>query len=141
MGWTLLAWTVAGLASFLTIFAIGVTGVFVPQVLQLMRTTPAVLSALNPRLTPRVAHDWAGAANVGTLVLAVVWRGRMWRAIAVAATIGFGTAVGVHPAVGYNSPVHMAAVVAGAVAVAVGLGTTRSAVEPTAGGVAGVNAV
>ena len=133
--WLLLGSAVAVFVAGATIAVVGTTVVFVPQDLAYMHVTPATLNAINPRLIPLIAHDRAGfgsgVLNVGFLVLAIVWCGpptrSRWQAIATAVTVGFGTAIGVHPAVGYNNPVHLAPAVAGATAFAVGLWLTRPA--------------
>jgi hypothetical protein len=116
-----------------TIMVVGMTVVFVSQDLQYMRTSPAVLNALNPRLIPLIAHDRAGfgsgVMNVGLIAFAIVWCGRptrsRWQAMVVATTVGFGAAIGVHPVVGYNNPVHLAPACAAAAAFAVALWSTR----------------
>ena len=129
----LLAASAAVFVGGLTVSAVGVTVVFVPQDLAFMRTTPAALNAINPRLVPLIAHDRAGfgsgVLNLGFLAAAIVWCGRptrsRWQALAVAAGVGFGLAIAVHPAVGYNSAVHLAPAYAGAAAFAVGLAMDR----------------
>ena len=114
--WVLLGSAVALFVGGVTVSAVGVTVVFVPQDLAYMRTTPAALDAINPHLVPLIAHDRAGfgsgVLNLGFLTAAMLWCGRptrsRWQAIAIACTVGFGLAIGVHPAVGYNSFVHLA---------------------------------
>ena len=131
----LLAASVALIGGGGVVAGVGATVVFVPQDLRYMRTTPAVLNAINPRLVPLIAHDRAGfgsgVMNLGFLALAITWCGRparsRWQAMAVAAAVGFGFAIGVHPAVGYDDPVHLAPAVAAALAFAVGLWLTRPA--------------
>jgi hypothetical protein len=63
-----------------TITTVGMTVVFVPQDLEYMRTTLAILNAINPHLIPLIAHDRAGfgsgVLNVGYLVLAITWCAR-----------------------------------------------------------------
>ena len=116
-----------------TIAAIGTTVVFVPQDLAYLHATPQLLNAINPRLVPLIAHDRAGfgsgVLNVGFLAFACTWCGSpsrsRWQAFATATVIGFGLAIGVHPAVGYNNPVHLAPACLAAVAFAVGLALTR----------------
>ena len=131
--WVLMGSAVALFVGGIVVAIVGVTVVFVPQDLAYMRATPAVLNAINPRLVPLIAHDRAGfgsgVLNLGFLAAAIVWCGRptrsRWQALAVATTVGFGLAIGVHPAVGYNSAVHLAPAYAGAAAFAVGLWMTR----------------
>jgi hypothetical protein len=116
-----------------TIMVVGTTIVFVPQDLQYMHATPGLLNAINPRIIPLIAHDRAGfgsgVLNVGGLVFACTWCGRpsrsRWQALVLAAGVGFGTAIGVHPLVGYNNPVHLGPACAAALAFAIALATTR----------------
>lgn len=100
----------------LTISFVGMTVVFVPQDLVYMATTTTQLNLLNPRLIPLIAHDRAGfgggVLNIGFLIFACVWCGtpsrHWWQALALTGAIGFGCAIGIHPIVGYNNPVHLA---------------------------------
>ncbi len=131
--WLLLASAAALFVGGGVIAVVGTTVVFVPQDLAYLHATPAVLNAINPRLVPLIAHDRAGfgsgVLNVGFLVFAAAWCGTpsrsRWQAVAVATAVGFGTAIVVHPAVGYNSVVHLAPAYAGAVAFGVALYLTR----------------
>lgn len=126
-------------AAGLTITLVGMTTVFVPQDLEYMGTTPQQLNALNPRLIPLIAHDRAGfgggVLNVGLLILAITWCAtpsrHRWQALALAGAIGFTTAIGVHPVVGYNNPVHLAPACLGAVAYSVALALMRPQVPVT----------
>jgi hypothetical protein len=119
-------------AAGVTITLVGVTVVFVPQDLQYMDTTTARLDALNPRLIPLIAHDRAGfgggVLNVGLLIVACTWCAapsrHHWQALAVAGTIGFVTAIGIHPLVGYNNPVHLAPACLGALSYVIALALT-----------------
>jgi hypothetical protein len=129
-GRRLLLATAAGMiGAGLTITTLGMTEVFVPQDLEYMGTTRAELNAINPRLIPLIAHDRAGFGggvfNAGLLIFAATWHARPSRhlrhALALVGAIGFGAAIGVHPAVGYNNPVHLAPACAGALAYAIGL--------------------
>jgi hypothetical protein len=112
---------------------VGMTVVFVPQDLQYMQTTVPRLDAINPRLIPLIAHDRTGFGscvfNNGFLVLSSLWYGRLsrhqWQALAIALSIGFTAAIGVHPLVGYNNPVHLAPACAGAICFFIGLAMTR----------------
>ena len=138
-GWRLMLATGAVMvAAGLTITAVGMTSVFVPQDLEYMDTTAARLNALNPRLIPLIAHDRAGfgggVLNVGLLVVACTWFGapsrHLWQALAVAGMVGFATAIGIHPLVGYNNPVHLAPACLGAVSYSVALALTRPVNRP-----------
>ncbi|MGH9869015.1 MAG: hypothetical protein ACREAA_12720 [Candidatus Polarisedimenticolia bacterium] len=104
-----------------TIMVVGMTSVFVPQDLEFMKVTPADLHSLNPRLIPLIAHDRAGFGgglfSCGLAVLMCVWCGRpsrsLWQVLGVSGVTGFGTAIGVHFAVGYLDLMHLAPAYAG----------------------------
>jgi hypothetical protein len=120
------------IAGGLVIMSVGVTSVFVPEDLKFMGLTPADLHAINPRLIPLIAHDRAGFGGglcaTGLIVFLCVWCGRpsrsLWQALCVSGTVGFGTAIGVHPLVGYFDVVHLAPAVAAAFVFAIGLALT-----------------
>lgn len=111
--------TVAGLF----ISFIGATQVFVPEDLEFMRTTADAIATAGPRLVPLVAHDRAsfgGMLFVCGLVFLMtgLWgyrRGErwLWWSLLVAGLAGYGAAIGVHYAVGYHSPLHLAPAFAG----------------------------
>jgi hypothetical protein len=111
------------------IMTVGMTSVFVPQDLEFMGLRPADLRAINPRLVPLIAHDRAGfgggLCSTGVTVFLCVWCGRpsrsLWQVLCLAGGVGFGTAVGVHPAIGYVDFVHLAPAVAAAVVFAFAL--------------------
>jgi hypothetical protein len=133
--WLLLATAGALTTAGLTISVIGKTTVFVPEDLEYMGTTAERLNTLNVRLIPLIAHDRAGfgggVLTVGFTILACTWCGRpsrhLWQALALAGLIGFGAAIGIHPIVGYNNPVHLAPACLGAVCyfLALALGRPR----------------
>jgi len=112
-----------------TILTVGVTTVFVPQDLAYMGMAASEFDAVNPRLVPLIAHDRAGfgggVLTCGVLVLFCVWCGRpsraLWQALCVAGTIGFSTAIGVHPLIGYTDSTHLAPAVLGGVSFLVGI--------------------
>lgn len=99
-----------------TIMAVGMTTVFVPQDLQFMGLLADDLRGLNPRLVPLIAHDRAGfggglcATGIATLFCAWCVRPSesLWQMLCFSGTAGFATAIGVHPAVGYNDLSHLA---------------------------------
>jgi len=115
-----------------TILAVGMTSVFVPQDLAYMGLEATDFEAINPRLVPLIAHDRAGfgggVVTCGVLVLFSVWCGRpsraLWQALFVAGTIGFSTAIGVHPLIGYTDVVHLGPAVLGGVSFVVGIALT-----------------
>ena len=123
LGRACLLLTAAGLVlGGLTILVVGMTCVFVPQDLAYLGLSGEELQALNPRLVPLIAHDRAGFGGAvcccGVALFLGVWCGKpsagLWRVLAVVGVVGFGTAIGVHPAVGYNDAVHLAPAVLGA---------------------------
>lgn len=126
----LLATTAGMILGGLTILFVGMTTVFVPQDLTFMGLRAEDLQAVNPRLVPLIAHDRAGfgggIATTGLAALFCVWCGTpsrgLWQVLCLAGAVGFGTAIGVHPAVGYNDLVHLGPAMAGAVMFLVGLG-------------------
>lgn len=117
--------TVAGL----TIATIGTVVVFVPQDIEFIGLSRAALDAVDPRLVPLIAHDRSGfgggLATTGLTVLACVWCGRpsrsLWETLAIAASAGFGAAIGIHGLVGYLDLSHVGPAVAGAAVFALGL--------------------
>ena len=113
----------------LVILVVGMTCVFVPEDIAYMGLTAGELHELNPRLVPLIAHDRAGFGGAlgccGMLGFLAVWCGRpsrsLWQALALAGLVGFGTAIGVHPLVGYNDPRHLAPAIGGALLWGLGL--------------------
>jgi hypothetical protein len=117
--------TGAGLAvGGLTILVVGMTCVFVPQDLTYLGLGVEEMRALNPRLVPLIAHDRAGFGGAvcccGTALFFCVWCGTpsksLWLTLGLVGAFGFGTAIGVHPAVGYNDFSHLAPAALGALA-------------------------
>ncbi len=114
------------------IMTVGMTSVFVPQDLAFMGLNPADLHKINPRLIPLIAHDRAGfgggLCTTGVTVFLCVWCGRpsrsLWQTLLVSGAVGFGTAIGVHPLVGYLDAVHLAPAALSAAVFVVGLGLT-----------------
>ncbi|HVR75035.1 MAG TPA: hypothetical protein VMT52_11910 [Planctomycetota bacterium] len=126
--------TAAGLiGAGLTIMTVGMTSVFVPQDLAFMGLSASDLQAVNPRLVPLIAHDRAGFGGAvacgGFIIFLCLWCGTpsrsLWQALAIAGASGFGSAVGVHPAIGYVDALHLAPAVLGAIVFAAGLALTR----------------
>jgi hypothetical protein len=115
-----------------TISTVGATSVFVPQDLEFMGVTPAYLHSVNARLVPLIAHDRAGfggaLVSCGLAMFLAALYGRPSRslrqALALAGLAGFGTAIGIHPIVGYLSFSHLAPAVAGGLVFAIGLAMT-----------------
>jgi len=129
----LLMTAVALVAAGAVIMTVGMTSVFVPQDLSFMNLNPADLHAINPRLVPLIAHDRAGfggaLAATGVLVFFCVWCARpsrsLWQVLLISGTVGFGTAIGVHPLVGYLDAIHLAPAVIAAILFVCGLILTR----------------
>jgi len=94
-----------------------------------MGLTVGDLHAANPRLVALIAHDRAGFGGglfcCGTIVITCALFARPSRslrqALALAGAAGFGAAIGVHLAVGYTDPLHLAPAVAGAALFVIGL--------------------
>jgi dihydroorotate dehydrogenase len=113
------------------IMLVGMTRVFVPTDLEYIGTTIAEIERWNPRLIPLIAHDRAGfgggLCSTGLVVMALVWRGAMpgarslWWSLLIAGLIGFATAIGIHPIVGYVSFVHLAPAYLGALVFLIGM--------------------
>ncbi len=132
MGRMLVTFTAFGMISGgLIIMLVGMTRVFVPTDLEYIGTTIAEVNAWNPRLIPLIAHDRAGfgggLCSTGITVMASLWCGArpgarsLWWSMLLAGLIGFATAIGVHPLVGYVSFAHLAPAYAGALAFLVGM--------------------
>jgi dihydroorotate dehydrogenase len=106
------------LGAGVTIASIGVTHVFVPEDLEFMGTTAEALAAANPRLVPLVAHDRAtfGGMLIASglaILLPALWGYRqgarwLWWTLLASCTPAYVAAIGVHLAVGYTSPMHLA---------------------------------
>ena len=113
----------------LTIVTIGSVVVFVPQDIEFIGLSRGQLDAIDPRLVPLIAHDRAGfgggLATTGLTVLACVWFGRpsrsLWESLAIAGSVGFGAAIGVHGLVGYLDALHVGPAMLGAVVFVLGL--------------------
>ena len=122
-------------AAGLTITTVGMTRVFVPQDLAFMGATPAELRGVNAHLVPLIAHDRAGfggaLVSCGLAMFVCVLRARpsraLWQALALTGLAGFGTAIGIHPVIGYLSVSHVGPAVFGLVVFAAGLAMTGRA--------------
>jgi MFS family permease len=125
----LLATALGMILGGLTIMTIGMTSVFVPQDLTYMGLAASDLHSINPRLVPLIAHDRAGfgggIASCGLLVFFCVWCGKpsksLWQVLCFAGLVGFSTAIGIHPVVGYLSFSHLAPAILGALVFLAGL--------------------
>jgi len=121
----------------LTIQTIGMTHVFVETDLAYLELTREQLSAINPRLIPLIAHDRAGfgggVVTAGWLLLACTWCSPMtrslWQACVIAGVAGWTTAIGVHPAIGYTDPLHLAPALVGASLFTAGLLLSRDQIQ------------
>lgn len=113
----------------LIIAGVGTTTVFVPQDLEFMGLSADSLRAINPRLVPLIAHDRAGFGGgvccCGVTMFFCLWCGSasrgLWQALLLTGLAGFGTAIGVHPVVGYMSFSHLLPAVLGATMFAAGM--------------------
>ena len=113
----------------LTIMYVGMTRVFVPQDLKFLGMSASDLHAVNPRLVPLIAHDRAGfggaVCSCGILVLFLTWCGRpcrsLWQVLLIAGTVGFATAIGVHPIIGYTDLFHLSPAILGLIIFIIGM--------------------
>lgn len=130
LGRALLLATAAGMiAGGLTVMTVGMTWVFVPQDLEFMGVQPSELRSVSSRLIPLIAHDRAGfggaICTTGITVLFCVWCARpsksLWQVLCFSGVVGFTSAIGVHPLVGYNNLLHLAPAILGAILFMVGL--------------------
>ncbi len=125
----LLAVSIGMVIGGFTIFVVGTTSVFVPQDLSYMGISVDDLRNISDRLVPLIAHDRAGFGGgvccCGVAYFFTVWCGTpsasLWRTLTLAGLIGFGAAIGVHPAIGYNDAFHLAPAVLGAGLLSTGL--------------------
>ena len=123
------------------ITTVGMTIVFVPQDLEFIGWSRSAIAAVADRLVPVIAHDRAGfggaLASFGVAMAGCMRYARpgraLWQALAIAGVAGFGTAVGVHPAIGYLSPVHLAPAVLACVVFGVGLASATLGTPPKVG--------
>ncbi|WP_409343712.1 hypothetical protein [Paenibacillus sp. MBLB4367] len=96
---------------------IGMNGVFVPTDLVFLCTTPEMLSQLNERLIPLIAHDRAGFggalfADAIAILASALWginQGErwLWWTLLIGGLPGFVAAFGVHLAIGYTDLLHL----------------------------------
>jgi hypothetical protein len=114
--WGLIFLSVSIVAAGVTIIVVGMTRVFVPQDLAFMGLTPADLRNVSPRLVPVIAHDRAGFGGgllcTGIILMFLARHAPLTRSFVQVVTLmgiaGFGTAIGVHPAIGYTDFIHLA---------------------------------
>ena len=125
----LLATALGMILGGMTVMAVGMTWVFVPQDLEFMGLQPAELQAISARLVPLIAHDRAGfggaICTTGITVFFCVWCARpsrsLWQVLCFSGLVGFAAAIGVHPVVGYTNLFHLAPAIVGAIIFVVGL--------------------
>ncbi|MBE1444656.1 hypothetical protein [Paenibacillus sp. OAS669] len=96
---------------------IGITRVFVPEDLQYLCATPAMLNEINDRLIPLIAHDRAGFggalfSDAIALLAAALWgvsQGRrwLWWTFLIGGFPGFLAGFSVHWAIGYTDFIHL----------------------------------
>jgi hypothetical protein len=105
----------------LTIMVVGMTTVFVPQDLAFMGLTADQIRATSPALVPVIAHDRAGFGgglfSTGILLALMARHAPLTRSFVQVVTLmgiaGFGATLGVHAAIGYTDPLHLAPAYAG----------------------------
>lgn len=129
----LLLATASMIIAGITIQVIGMTCVFVPTDLTFMGLSRAHLDAISPRLVPLIAHDRAGfgggVATAGFLAMCCLWWGgpsrSLWQALFVGGIAGWGSAIAIHPLIGYNNAIHVGPAVIAAGLYFVGLALLR----------------
>lgn len=127
----LVAHGTALIAAGLVISFIGATSVFVPEDLEFMRTSALALRTVSSRLVPLVAHDRASFGGMlvvsgMTFLMASLWGFRrgmrwLWWTILLSGLPGYTAAIGIHYAVGYHNPFHLAPAFAGLALFATGM--------------------
>ena len=141
-GRTLLLLCAVGIAAAGTVItAVGMTIVFVPQDLEFIGWSRDAIAAVAERLIPVIAHDRAGfggaLASFGVAMAGCMRYARpgraLWQTLGIAGTAGFGTAVGVHPAIGYLDPVHLAPAILACVLFGAGLVSATLGSSPDVG--------
>jgi hypothetical protein len=130
LGRYLMLGTAIGLiAGGATIMTVGATTVLVPQDLAYMGLDVEQLRLINPNLVPLIAHDRAGFGGgvfcTGVTLFFCIWCGMpsrsLWQALAMAWLAGAGTAIVIHPIIGYTDFTHLAPAYLGATVFGVGL--------------------
>lgn len=101
----------------IVISLVGITKVFVPEDLKYLCATPAMLTEINERLIPLIAHDRAGFggalfSNAIALLGAALWgvsQGRrwLWWTFLLGGFPGFLAGFSVHWKIGYTDFVHL----------------------------------
>ncbi|WP_282937412.1 hypothetical protein [Paenibacillus sp. RC67] len=101
----------------LVISLVGITRVFVPEDLKYLCATPEMLSEINDRLIPLIAHDRAGFggalfSNAIALLGAALWgvsQGRrwLWWTFLIGGLPGFLAGFSVHWTIGYTDFIHL----------------------------------
>src|SRR5688500_20315660 len=94
-----------------------------------MGVQSSVPQAVSSRLITLIAHDRAvfGGAicTTGITVLFCVWCARpaksLWQVLCFSGVVGFASAIGIHPVVGYNNLLHLAPAILGSIIFLVGL--------------------
>lgn len=129
-GYSLLLFT--GLGMFLggiTIMIVGMTTIFVPQDLEYMQISLCGLENVNANLIPVIAHDRAsfggGLATIGIMFTSIIWFSNatriLWETSALAISIGFYCAIGIHFIIGYLNFWHLAPAYFGLIVFKLGL--------------------
>jgi dihydroorotate dehydrogenase len=99
------------------IAVVGITQVFVPQDLEYLCATPAMLQAINDRLLPLIAHDRAGFggalfSNALAILTTALWgvnQGQrwLWWTFLIGGMPGFAAGFTVHWHIGYTDFLHL----------------------------------
>jgi hypothetical protein len=125
----LLATALGMMAGGLVITVVGMTSVLVPQDVNYMGIDAIGLKTIHPALLSLIAHDRAGfggaICTTGIAVFFIVWCAKpsrsVWQALCFAGVVGFVSAIGIHPTVGYTDLVHLAPALVGALAFLAGI--------------------
>lgn len=121
-GRRLLAFTAIGLMlAGATIAVFGMTTVFVPSDLQFIGLDASTVKSISPMLIPVISHDRAGfgvgLCSIGAFLLLVARHAKLntnlIQIVALMGSAGFGSAIGVHFAVGYLDFLHLLPAYAG----------------------------
>jgi hypothetical protein len=120
--WLLLGYGGGLMAAGLTLSVVGMTTVFVDTDLAYIGMTQVEICGVSDRLLPVIAHDRAGfgggLVSIGVMVIIIVLHAPVTRSflevMMMSGGMGFLAAIGVHFAVGYLDPWHLAPAYAGA---------------------------
>lgn len=119
-----------------SILAIGMTSVFVPQDIEFIQLCGSEISDLSPHLIPVIAHDRAGFGGglltTGITLYLVLLNANFSRSlrqtIMLSGATGFTSAIGIHFYVGYTDLFHLSPALVGAFIFCMGISLSRKTV-------------